>query len=202
MRSCCRKSPPRRIVRARQRIGETLQFPAENRLALWAMIETPRAVLDPLAIADCQDERIPLDCFVLGLNDLARETRVVDVPGRAPMLPWMMMALAAARAAGIDILDGVYNDFRDIDGFTDECRAARVSGFDGKTVIHPSQVSVANRVFLPTAEEIAWAERIAGLFERPENAGLGVVQVDGRMVERLHADIASRMLLAAAKAQG
>ena len=163
-------------------------------LPLWAMIETPRAVLDPLSIALAQDERLPLALFVLGLNDLARETGTRQVPGRAPMLPWMMAALAAARAAGIGILDGVFNDIADMAGFEAECRQGRDGGFDGKTVIHPKQVEGANAAFAPDAAEIAWASRIAGVFDLAENGGKGVVMVEGRMVERLHAEMAQRLL--------
>ncbi|WP_029075138.1 HpcH/HpaI aldolase/citrate lyase family protein [Kaistia adipata] len=168
--------------------------PTDVALPLWAMIETPRAVLDPLSIALAGDERLPLAMLVLGLNDLARETGTRQVPGRAPMLPWMMAALAAARAAGIGILDGVFNDIADLAGFEAECRQGRDCGFDGKTVIHPKQVEGANAAFAPDAAEIAWASRIAGVFDLAENAGKGVVMVEGRMVERLHAEIAQRLL--------
>ncbi|WEK50645.1 MAG: CoA ester lyase [Candidatus Kaistia colombiensis] len=163
-------------------------------LPLWAMVETPRAVLDPLGIAEAQDERLPLTVLVLGLNDLARETGTLQVPGRAPMLPWMMNALAAARAAGIDILDGVHSDIADAEGFAAECLQSRQCGFDGKTVIHPAQISGANAAFAPDAGELAWATRIAFIFDEPENADKGVVRVEGRMVERLHADMARRLL--------
>jgi citrate lyase subunit beta/citryl-CoA lyase len=171
----------------------------EIALPLWAMVETPRAVLDPLSIALAGDGRLPLAVLVLGLNDLARETGTRQVPGRAPMLPWMMAALAAARAAGIGILDGVFNDVADEPGFAAECRQGRDCGFDGKTVIHPRQVAGANEAFAPGEDEIAWAARIAGVFDEPENVGKGVVMVEGRMVERLHAEMAQRLLgLAAA----
>ena len=166
-------------------------------LPLWAMIETPRAVLDPLAIAEAQDERLPLAVLVLGLNDLARETRTEQVAGRAPMLPWMMAALAAARVAGLDILDGVHNDIEDTAGFAAECLQARQCGFEGKTVIHPAQIAGANAAFAPAAGELAWARRIAGVFEEPENVEKGVVRIEGRMVERLHADMAKRLLAVA-----
>lgn len=166
----------------------------EVTLPLWAMVETSRAVLDPFSIAMAGDERLPLAMLVLGLNDLARETGTRQIPGRAPMLPWMMAALAGARAAGIGILDGVFNDIADAVGFEAECAQGRDCGFDGKTVIHPKQVAGANAAFAPGEAEIAWAARIAGVFDVPENAGKGVVSVDGRMVERLHADMAKRLL--------
>jgi citrate lyase subunit beta/citryl-CoA lyase len=172
--------------------------PEQHAFDLWAMIETPRAVLDPLAIALAQDDRLPLSMLVLGLNDLARETGTRQIGGRAPMLPWMMTALAAARAAGIGILDAVFNDIGDEAGFAAECRQGRDCGFDGKTVIHPKQIAVANEAFAPSAEELAWASRIACVFDAAENAGKGVVQVDGRMIERLHADMAQRLLALAA----
>ena len=170
-----------------------LGTPAGTRV--WAMIETPAAFLKVEAIAaSARDPRTRLACFILGLNDLAKETRIRFVPGRAPMLPLMMQALCAARAHGIDILDGVYNDIRDEDGFAAECRAARDAGFDGKTVIHPGQLATANAAFAPDAQEIERARLIAEVFDRPEHAGKGAIAIDGRMVERLHADMARRTL--------
>ncbi|ODT14956.1 MAG: malyl-CoA thiolesterase [Kaistia sp. SCN 65-12] len=180
------------LARVRALVGRDVALP------LWAMIETPRAVLDPLGIAVARDERLPLAMLVLGLNDLARETGTRQLPGRAPMLPWMMAALAAARAGGIGILDGVFNDIADEAGFEAECRQGRDCGFDGKTIIHPKQVAGANAAFAPGEDEIAWAGRIAGVFDTPENAGKGVVMVEGRMVERLHAEMAQRLLALAA----
>ncbi|WP_336800894.1 HpcH/HpaI aldolase/citrate lyase family protein [Kaistia sp. MMO-174] len=185
-------SRPDDLARVRARIAADVALP------LWAMIETPRAVLDPLAIAEAQDARLPLAVLVLGLNDLARETGVRQLPGRAPMLPWMMTALAAARTAGIEILDGVFNDIVDAAGFAAECLQGRDCGFDGKTVIHPQQVAGANAAFAPGPEELAWAARIAPVFDLAENAGKGVIRIEGRMVERLHADMAKRLLALAA----
>jgi citrate lyase subunit beta / citryl-CoA lyase len=103
-----------------------------------------------------------------------------------------MTCIAAARAYGIDIVDGVYNDIGNAEGFTAECRQARDLGFDGKTLIHPQQIAPCNEAFSPAADEVAWARKIIGAFELPENANKGVIQVDGRMVERLHADMARR----------
>jgi citrate lyase subunit beta/citryl-CoA lyase len=124
----------------------------------------------------------------LGTNDLAKDTRARLLPGRAAMLPWLMTALAAARAHGIDILDGVYNTLSDPDGFLAECEQARDCGFDGKTLIHPDQIAAANEIFAPSPEEIESA------FGQPENAGKGAISLDGRMVERLHAEMAKRTL--------
>jgi citrate lyase subunit beta/citryl-CoA lyase len=178
------------------RIGTRLDArgtPAGTRV--WAMVETPAAFLRVETIAAAaRDPRTRLACFVLGLNDLAKETRIRFVPGRAPMMPLMMLALCAARAHGIDILDGVYNDIRDEEGFAAECRQARDAGFDGKTLIHPGQLALANATFAPDAQEVERARLIAEIFDRPEHAGKGAIAMDGRMVERLHADMARRTL--------
>jgi citrate lyase subunit beta/citryl-CoA lyase len=129
---------------------------------------------------------------VIGTNDLAKETRARIVPGRAPMLAWLSECVLAAHAYGIDILDGVYNDLSDADGFAAECVQARDLGFDGKTLIHPSQIEICNAAFSPSQAEVAQAKKIIAAFDRPENKGKGVIELDGRMVERMHADIAQR----------
>ena len=147
---------------------------AASHLRLWAMIETPLAVL------------------VLGTNDLAKETGARIVPGRAPMAPWLSTCILAARAGGVDVLDGVWNDFRDIEGFTRECAEAAEMGFDGKTLIHPNQIAPCNEAFTPPEDEIAQARMLIAVFDRPENADKGVLQIDGRMFERMHADIARK----------
>jgi citrate lyase subunit beta/citryl-CoA lyase len=128
----------------------------------------------------------------MGTNDLAKETRAAIKPGRAAMLPWLMNCVAAARAFGLDILDGVYNDLANTEGFARECNEAREMGFDGKTLIHPNQIAPCNAAFSPSAEEVAQAKKIIAAFDLPENRNKGVVQLDGRMVERLHADMARR----------
>jgi citrate lyase subunit beta/citryl-CoA lyase len=128
----------------------------------------------------------------MGTNDLAKDTRARLVPGRAPMLPWLMTCVAAARANGIDIIDGVYNDIADADGFAKECQQGRDLGFDGKTLIHPSQVAACNAAFAPSADEVAQARAIIAAFDQPENKAKGVIALAGRMVERLHADMARR----------
>lgn len=166
---------------------------ADPAIAVWAMIETPLAILDAERIARAaRDPVARLACFVMGTNDLAKETRARFVPGRAPMLPWLTSALLAARAHGIDILDGVYNDIKDEAGFRVECEQGRDLGFDGRTLIHPSQVAVANTVFAPDEAELTRARAVIAAFDLPENAGKGAIQLDGRMVELLHADMARR----------
>lgn len=180
---------------------------APERTRLWAMMETPLAMLTAQAIAaTAADPLNRLDCFVMGANDLAKETRARFVPGRAPMLSWLQTCLAAARAYGLDIIDGVYNALSDEAGFRAECEQGRDLGFDGKTLIHPAQVATANRVFAPSGEDVARARAVIAAFALPENRDKGAIQVDGRMVERLHADMARRTVtiaqaIAAAEAE-
>jgi citrate lyase subunit beta/citryl-CoA lyase len=168
---------------------------ASSGIRLWAMIETPAAILAIERIAMvARDPVARLSCFVMGTNDLAKETRARMVPGRAPMLPWLMQALAAARAEKLDIIDGVFNAISDMEGFTTECRQGQELGFDGKTLIHPSQIEIANQAFAPSAMEVADARAIIDAFALPENASKGAITLNGRMVERLHADMAARIV--------
>lgn len=166
---------------------------APRSVKVWAMIETPLAVLraDRIALA-ARDPVTRLAVLMMGTNDLSKETGARIVPGRAPMLSWLSTCVLAAKAAGIGILDAVWNDFRDLDGFAAECTQAADLGFNGKTLIHPSQIAPANAAFTPPAGEVDEARRIIELFARPENAGIGVLQVEGRMYERMHADIARK----------
>lgn len=164
---------------------------APPRTRLWAMMETPLAMLNAGEIA-ATDTAGRLACLVMGTNDLAKETRARFVPGRMPFIPWLQTCLAAARAHGLDIVDGVWNAIADEAGFRAECEQGRDLGFDGKTLIHPSQIATANEVFAPTADEVAWARTIIAAFDLPENAGKGALQISGRMVERLHAEMGRR----------
>ena len=166
---------------------------AAPQLRVWAMMETPLAMLNVRDIAAAAlDPAARLAAFVMGTNDLAKDTRARIVPGRAPMLPWLVTCVAAARAFGLDILDGVYNDLGNAEGFAAECRQAHDLGFDGKTLIHPQQIAPCNAAFSPPPEEVEWARKIIAAFDLPQNADKGVIQIDGRMVERLHADMARR----------
>ena len=167
---------------------------APDDLAVWAMIETPTAVLDVRAIAAVDRVRV----LVLGTNDLAKELRAALVPGRAPLLPHLATTLLAAREAGIAVLDGVYNDVKDAEGFEAECVQGVQMGFDGKTLVHPTQVEPANRLWAPSPDEVAYADRIIAAFDEAAAAGRGVVTVDGRMIENLHVDTARRTLAVAA----
>jgi len=177
-------------------IGERLldlRFPLETRL--WAMIETPIAILRAHEIAaTARDAEARLAGFMLGTNDLVKESFGRIVPGRWPLMPWLMQTIAAARAYNLQILDGVYNAFRDLEGFKAECEQGRDMGFDGKTLIHPSQIEICNIAYSPSEADVAEARRIIAVFNQPENAEKGVVQIDGRMVERMHADIARRVV--------
>jgi citrate lyase subunit beta / citryl-CoA lyase len=162
-------------------------------IRVWAMMETPLAMLNVGQIAAAAlDSETRLAGFVMGTNDLAKDTRARLVPGRAPMLPWLMSCVAAARAYGLDILDGVYNELGNTEGFVAECRQARDLGFDGKTLIHPKQIGPCNEAFSPTPQEVEAARKIIAVFDQPENENKGVIQIDGRMVERLHAEMARR----------
>jgi citrate lyase subunit beta/citryl-CoA lyase len=161
-------------------------------LPLWAMIETPLALLNLAEIAAAPG----LACLVLGPNDLAKSTGVALRPGRAAFVPWFMTAIAAARARNLCVLDGVFNAFRDVEGFAAECTQAAELGFDGKTLIHPSQVEPANRAFSPSPEEFDRARAIRATFARPENVDRGVISLDGEMIERLHLEQAERLLAA------
>jgi citrate lyase subunit beta / citryl-CoA lyase len=170
-----------------------LDMHADRRIRVWAMMETPLAILRAHELAAvARDAEARLAGFVLGTNDLVKEARGRIVPGRTPLVPWLATCVAAARAYGLIILDGVFNDFKDAAGFEAECAQARDMGFDGKTLVHPNQIDACNAAFTPTEAEVAEARRIVAAFEQPENRDKGVLQIDGRMVERMHADMARR----------
>jgi citrate lyase subunit beta/citryl-CoA lyase len=166
---------------------------APAKLRVWAMMETPLAILNAREIA--ATAAVPetrLTCFVMGTNDLIKETRGELDADRTAALYWLSATVTAARAYGIEVLDGVYNNFKDLDGFRRECLQGRRLGMDGKTLIHPDQLAGANEIFAPSAAELAWARKIIAAFEQPEHKGKGAITVDGRMVELLHVEIARR----------
>lgn len=171
---------------------------APDHTKLWAMIETPVAVLHAADIAAASER---LTVLVLGTNDLAKELYAEQVPGRGPLLAALSACVLAARATGRVILDGVYNDVRDADGFAAECEQGRQFGFDGKTLIHPSQLEPCNRIFAPSQEEVDRSHAIIDAYEAARREGRGVATVDGRMIENLHVDNARR-ILALAEAVG
>jgi citrate lyase subunit beta/citryl-CoA lyase len=175
-----------------QAVGDQIRR-APRAMAVWAMIETALGILNISSIASAaKDGSTRLSCLVLGTNDIAKETRARFVPGRWPWVPALSQVIVAARAHGLDVLDGVFNDIKDIEGFRRECADGRDLGFDGKTLIHPTQLEPCNEIFSPSSEEIAAAKKIVAAFELPENKGKGVISLDGRMVEIMHADIARR----------
>jgi citrate lyase subunit beta / citryl-CoA lyase len=164
---------------------------APDRTRIWAMLETPVAALHAEEICSASAR---LAVLVMGTNDLAKELNAEHVPGRQPLLAGLGLCVLAARATGRAILDGVYNDIKDTEGFEAECLQGRQMGFDGKTLIHPSQLEACNRVFAPAPDEIERSQRIIEAFETAQKEGRGVVTVDGRMVENLHVDQARRTL--------
>jgi citrate lyase subunit beta / citryl-CoA lyase len=163
---------------------------APSAMRIWAMVETPTAIFDVRAIA----HHPRVEVLVMGTNDLARELRAGLLPGRHPLVPHLATALLAAREAGKVILDGVYNDVGDLDGFRAECVQGAEMGFDGKTLIHPGQVDPCNEVWSPTDDQVAHARRVIAAFDEAVAEGRGVITVDGRMIENLHVDNARRVL--------
>jgi len=161
---------------------------APEHTALWAMIETPRGILHAEEIGAASER---LTTFVLGTNDVVKELYAEHVPGRAPILPSLHLVLLAGRATGKAVLDGVYNDVKDTEGFLAECDQGRRLGFDGKTLIHPGQVEGANTAFAPSEAAV---EDARGLIEAFESAGSGVATYRGRMIENLHVESARRTL--------
>jgi citrate lyase subunit beta/citryl-CoA lyase len=161
--------------------------------SLWVMIETPRAILNLAEIAAAA-KGTRLSAFVLGLNDLAKETRARPSANRAAFFAPMSLAVTAARAEGLSVIDGVYNDIADATGFEAECRQGLEFGFDGKTLIHPSQIDTCNTIFAPGEDEVTRARAVIAAFALPENAGKGVIKVDGRMTELLHLEEAKRVV--------
>ena len=168
---------------------EAAGAPAATRI--WAMLETPAGIFAAREIATASERLVVL---VMGTNDIAKELHAEHVPGRQPLQLALSTCLLAARLAGKVILDGVYNDIKDAEGFEAECVQGRSMGFDGKTLIHPSQVEPCNRVFAPDADEVAAAREVIAAFEAAEAEGRGVVAVNGRMIENLHVENARRAL--------
>jgi citrate lyase subunit beta / citryl-CoA lyase len=160
---------------------------ADASIALWAMVETPLAILNIGAIAGAGGR---LTCFVMGTNDLIKEFRGQHTQDRMNLSAALGLSVAAARACGLAVIDGVYNDIKNEAGFLESCKQGRAFGFDGKTLIHPTQVEPCNAVFAPSAADVEAARKIIAAFELPENKGKGAISLDGRMVELLHADIA------------
>lgn len=172
---------------------------APESLKVWAMMETPRGVLNAGAISHLgRSDGARLSCFVVGLNDLRKDTGVPMAPGRTYLVPWLMQVVLAGRAYGVEVIDSVCNDFKDLEAYAAECEQGRLMGFDGKMLIHPAQIEAANQAFAPAAADIAEAEAIVAAFADPAADNLNVLTINGRMVERLHLEQATRL---ATKAQ-
>lgn len=175
-------------------ISELLnQGGAPSSTQIWAMVETPIGILHVEEIA--RHERMSV--MVMGTNDMAKELRASITADRRALLPYLAMCLLSARAAGVAILDGVYNDIKDESGFKDVCVQGAEMGFDGKTLIHPNQVAPTNEIFSPSLDELDFHRRIIEEFEAAEKDGRGVLTVDGKMIENLHVDEARRALAVA-----
>jgi len=182
-------------------LADALAADARGRdVRIWAMLETPRAVLGAEAVAGVAAAGVPLETLVVGNNDLARAGGLPLATSRTHLHPWLMTFVAAAKANDLTVLDGVFNDFADLVSFERECLEGVAMGMDGRTLIHPSQIEVANRAFTPDADAVADARAIVAAFEAPEAAGRGAIRLDGRMVERLHLDMARRTLALAERA--
>ncbi|MER9596515.1 CoA ester lyase [Mesorhizobium sp. M0244] len=187
---------PRDILEAGDVLDDNF---APDEVKLWAMIETPKALLNIGPIAELgRDPASRLVCFVAGTNDLVKDTGILATPDRRYLVPWLMQMVLAARAGGLDLLDGVFNDFREMDGFARECTEAAAMGFDGKSLIHPAQIEAANRAFAPSPEAMAEARAVKEAFALAGNAGKAVIALNGKMVERLHLAQAEKLLAKAA----
>lgn len=179
------------LVSLSSRIDRAVQQSGGSDVQIWAMMETPLGVMNVREIAAlAKDDEPRLAALIMGTNDLVRETRAA----RPHIMPWLMDCVLAAKAFGLPIIDGVYNRFDDADGLLSECRQARAMGMDGKTLIHPNQIDICNDSFSPTSEELLEAREIVALFEQAENRDANVLQLQGRMVERLHYEMALETL--------
>ncbi len=168
------------------------KLPASTQV--WVMIETPIGIANVAQLLAADNAQFPLAAVVIGTNDIARLTGTSMGDGRHHLLSWLSTILIHAKAHKLAVLDGVYNDFGDTEGFAAEARQGRDMGFDGKTLIHPSQVALANTSFAPSEAQVAWAQAVIAAFALPENTAKGAIQIDGEMVERLHIEIAERVL--------
>lgn len=193
------KAGPDAVVLPKVNCGEDIEaasaaldaLSAGDTVGLWAMMETPMAILSAREIA-ATAATTRLRCFVMGTNDLAKEIGGRLQPDRTPFLGMLGTCILAAKAHGLAILDGVFNDLGNGDGFAAECAAGRDFGFDGKTLIHPDQIAACNEAFAPSSEELARAAKIVEAFDLPENRNKGAIRIDGQMVELLHAEVARR----------
>ena len=196
--NCALACGPDGILLPKVETEEEILGPAEaiaKRAQIWAMIETPKGLANLREIC-ATSETVDLTCLVVGPNDLAKTTGARMEPGRAVMLPWLMQILATARCHDLCVLDGVYNNFKDLEGLEAECRQGASMGYDGKTLIHPAQIEIANRQFGISPQDYQRAVAIQAAFEQPENRSKAAIQMDGEMVERLHLETALELIRA------
>jgi citrate lyase subunit beta/citryl-CoA lyase len=177
------------MVRQAESVLESHGAPSD--LAIWCMMETPRGMLHAEEIADASPR---LGGLVMGTSDLAKDLQAQHTAMRLPLITALGLCMLAARAARIAILDGVFLDLNDHEGFVDSCRQGAELGFDGKTLIHPKQLEAANEVFAPSEEELRLSRRIIDAYAEAEAEGKGVVVVDGKLIEKLHVDHAERVV--------
>ena len=177
------------VLRVRERLDQHVGL---DSIEIWAMMESPLAIINAQEIASCASAG--LSALLIGNNDMARASNMPVTSDRTYLVPWLMQLVAVAHANSLALLDGVYNNFSDIAGLRSECEQGVAMGMTGKTLIHPSQVSVANEVYSPSDADIVNAQTIVTAFAQPENAAAGVLQVNGRMIERLHLGMAEQLL--------
>ena len=170
-----------------------------GRVKMWAMLETTKALVNAASIAHISEQCHRFETVCVGNNDLAREAGMRVTSDRSLLLPWLMQFVLVAKAYRLNILDGVYNDFADLDGFGFECEQGASMGMSGKTLIHPSQIDIANQAYSPTAADIEQAQQVVNAFASAADPQVGVLQIEGRMVERLHLDMAHQTMAIAAR---
>ena len=171
--------------------GRMLTAQAPDAMSIWCMIETPKGVMRAEEIASASPR---LGALVMGTSDLAKDLHCLHTPSRGPFMTSLSWCILAARANGLSILDGVHLDLADDDGFAESCRQGREMGFDGKTLIHPKTIAAANAAFAPDDAEVQWSRRVIAAHEEAENAGKGVVLLDGQLIENLHVEEAHRIV--------
>ncbi|MFT5893574.1 MAG: citrate lyase subunit beta/citryl-CoA lyase [bacterium] len=179
----------RDVLQIRERLSRLAGLES---VEIWAMMESPRAILNAQEIANCSD--CGLSALLIGNNDMARASNMSVTSDRTYLVPWLMQLVAVAHANSLALFDGVYNNFTDVSGFQRECEQGVAMGMTGKTLIHPLQVPIANEVFSPAKTDILEAQAVVDAFAQPENAGAGVLQINGRMIERLHLAMATQLL--------
>jgi len=198
MKAACEAGPDAILLPKVESVEMVLQaekmmaeYGAPEKTKIWCMMETPRGMLKAAEIAASSDK---ISCFVMGTSDLVKDLHAHHTKMRLPVVTSLGLCMLAARAENIEILDGVYLDLNDEDGFRESCLQGLEFGFDGKTLIHPKQLSIANEIFAPSPSELAFAHKITSAFAEAEAEGKGVVLVEGKLIENLHVENAQRLV--------